>query len=66
LKGLALLIYPFMPLLAETLWLTLGYEGEPVATNFWAAPVLPPNTFVPTNLKKLRKEEVELVSGVSA
>ncbi|KTD66619.1 methionyl-tRNA synthetase [Legionella santicrucis] len=41
LKGLALLIYPYMPELGETLWVILGYDGLPVMSDFFIPPTRP-------------------------
>lgn len=41
LKGLVVLIYPFMPQLGETIWTALGYVGEPTILNFQEFPSQP-------------------------
>ncbi|MBX9725398.1 MAG: class I tRNA ligase family protein, partial [Candidatus Obscuribacterales bacterium] len=65
LKGLVLLVYPFMPRLGETLWITLGYSGEPRIANFTALPAESIQQHLPTNLRRLTQADVDQLSGVT-
>ncbi|KYF91094.1 hypothetical protein BE20_36905 [Sorangium cellulosum] len=48
LKGLALVAYPFMPVVAERIWGHLGHEGAPTYATFLARPrTRPPQAWAP-------------------
>lgn len=66
LKGLAILVYPFMPRLGETLWVTLGYTGVPELSNFETPPTLPVKRYMPINLKQLNQADIETNTAVKA
>lgn len=66
LKGLAVLTYPFMPRLAETLWVTLGYTDVPRFSQFEVPPTLPVKRYMPINLKQINQADIESGIGVPA
>ncbi|KTD13618.1 methionyl-tRNA synthetase [Legionella gratiana] len=55
LKGLTLLIYPYMPELGKTLWNVLGYEDLPVRKDFFALPTRPLQK-LQLNIKRIYQE----------
>lgn len=66
LKGLALLINPFMPQLSERLWVALGYRGEPRSAGFSALPLTPLKRKLSINLKTMSAERLQqCLQGVS-
>ncbi|KTC86231.1 methionine--tRNA ligase [Legionella cincinnatiensis] len=58
LKGLTLLIYPYMPELGKALWSVLGYDDLPVMSDFFVLPARPLQKL------KLRIKRIEQEFGV--
>jgi methionyl-tRNA synthetase len=54
LKGLVLLVAPFMPQLAQTIWTALGYVGEPTILNFQELPSQPIQRNVLINTRQIK------------
>lgn len=58
LKGLAILLNPFMPQFSQRLWIALGYRGNPISYDFLSLPVTRLKRKIAVSLKRLNESEV--------